>query len=265
MNNGHVPRSVVVIAGARGIGAATVRAFAAAGDGVAVLDVDADAGRELATSLCAAGADVLFREGDAADEHAVDAVVDDACRRFGRLDVVHANAGIGTSSLAIDLELAEWRRIVDVNLTGCFLAARAAMRRMDPARGGSIVFTSSPHAFATVPTTSPYAATKAGVLGLVRALAIEAAPLRIRVNAVVPGAVDTPMVQDFIALQPDPAGTLRAFEQQHPLGRLCRPDEVADAIVFLSSDAASFITGVALPVDGGLLASLSTSVRGDER
>ena len=199
-------RVAVVIAGARGIGAATTRALAGAGARVAVLDVDAEAGEELVAQLARDGLEIEFRQGDAADERAVDAIVEDAWQREGRLDIVHANAGIGASALAVDLDLASWRRVVDVNLTGCFLAARAGLRRMRSGPGGAIVFTSSPHALATTPASSPYAATKAGILGLTRALAIEGAAHGVRVNAVLPGAVDTPMVQDFIAARPTPPG-----------------------------------------------------------
>ena len=254
----------VVVAGARGIGAATARALAGAGARVAVLDIDAAAGNELVSNLRADGLQASFHRGDAADESDVEAIVEDACERYGRLDIVHANAGVGATALAVDLDLASWRRVLDVNLTGCFLAARAALRRMRSARRGAIVFTSSPHALATTPASSPYAATKAGILGLTRALAVEGAAHGVRVNAVLPGAVDTPMVRDFVAAQADPAAMLKRLEAQHPLGRLCRPEEVAAAVQFLVSDAASFITGVALPVDGGLLASLATSVRYDE-
>jgi NAD(P)-dependent dehydrogenase (short-subunit alcohol dehydrogenase family) len=257
-------RVAVVIAGARGIGAATTRALATAGAHVSVLDVDAAAGNELMAELQAAGLEISFRHGDAADEGDVEAIAEDAAARHGRLDIVHANAGIGATALAVDMELASWRRVIDVNLTGCFLAARAGLRRMQSGRGGAIVFTSSPHALATTPASSPYAATKAGILGLTRALAIEGAVHGVRVNAVLPGAVDTPMVQDFIAAQADPAGMQRRLESQHPLNRLCRPEEVAAAVQFLVSDASSFITGVALPVDGGLLAAMATSVRYDE-
>jgi NAD(P)-dependent dehydrogenase (short-subunit alcohol dehydrogenase family) len=254
----------VVVAGARGIGAATARALAEAGARVAVLDIDDAAGGELMSDLAADGLQAWFHCGDAADETDVEAIVEDAFQRYGRLDIVHANAGIGATALAVDLDLASWRRVIDVNLTGCFLAARAGLRRMRSARGGAIVFTSSPHALATTPASSPYAATKAGILGLTRALAVEGAAHGVRVNAVLPGAVDTPMVRDFVAAQADPAGMLRRLEAQHPLGRLCRPEEVAAAVQFLVSDASSFITGVALPVDGGLLASLATAVRYDE-
>jgi NAD(P)-dependent dehydrogenase (short-subunit alcohol dehydrogenase family) len=257
-------RVAVVIAGARGIGAASTRALAAAGAHVSVLDVDAEAGEELAAELQAAGLEISFRRGDAADENDVESIAEDALARHGRLDIVHANAGIGATALAVDMDLSSWQRVVDVNLTGCFLAGRAGLRRMQAEHGGAIVFTSSPHALASTPASSPYAATKAGILGLTRVLAVEGAAHGVRVNAVLPGAVDTPMVQDFIAAQADPAGMRRRLESQHPLNRLCRPEEVAAAVQFLVSDAASFITGVALPVDGGLLAAMATTVRYDE-
>jgi NAD(P)-dependent dehydrogenase (short-subunit alcohol dehydrogenase family) len=132
---------------------------------------------------------------------------------------------------------------------------------METQRSGSILLTSSPHAFATSAVASAYAASKAGILGLVRALAVEAAPFGVRVNALVPGATDTPMVRDYAAGSPDPAAAIEAFASIHAIKRLARPEEVAAAAVFLASDDASFTTGSAIHVEGGLLAQLPGGVR----
>jgi NAD(P)-dependent dehydrogenase (short-subunit alcohol dehydrogenase family) len=129
--------------------------------------------------------------------------------------------------------------------------------------GGAIVLTSSPHGVATAPACAPYAATKAALLGLTRALALDGAPHGVRVNAVIPGAIDTPMVRTFVDAQPDPEQALQAFARIHPLGRIGQPEDVAAAVLFLVSDAASFVTGTSLAVDGGLLATLAGGVQYD--
>jgi NAD(P)-dependent dehydrogenase (short-subunit alcohol dehydrogenase family) len=175
---------------------------------------------------------------------------------WGRLDIALANAGIGVTRRVAQLPLAEWQRVIDVNLTGSFLVARAALRVMEPRGSGSVLLTSSPHAFATSAVACAYAASKAGILGLVRALAVEAAPFGIRVNALVPGATDTPMVRDYAAAASDPEAAIAAFASIHAMKRLTRPEEVAAAAVFLASDEASFTTGTAIHIDGGLLAQL---------
>jgi NAD(P)-dependent dehydrogenase (short-subunit alcohol dehydrogenase family) len=250
----------VIIGSAAGIGAATVRAFAAEGARVLMVDVDADRGAALAAELSQTGSDVRFQAGDQASERDVDAAIAACVDAWGRLDVVHANAGVGVSRRVAELPLADWQRSIDVNLTGSFLAARAALRVMEPRRSGSIVLTASPHAFATSPVASAYAASKAGILGLVRAVAVEAAAFDVRINAVVPGATDTPMVRDYAAASEDPEATLEAFADTHAIKRLTRPEEVAAAVVFLASDEASFTTGSALHVDGGALARLASPV-----
>ena len=253
-------RTAVVVGGAVGIGAAVVRRFATEGARVVLVDIDAERGAALAAELTAVGTDVRFRRGDQASEADVDGAVADCVATWGRLDIMLANAGIGVSQRASRLSLAEWQRVIDVNLTGSFLAARAALRVMEPQQSGSILLTSSPHAFATSAVASAYAASKAGILGLVRALAVEAAPFGVRVNAIVPGATDTPMVRDYAAAAPDPEAALAAFASIHAFKRLARPEEVAAAAVFLASDEASFTTGTAIHVDGGLLAQLPGGV-----
>ena len=250
----------VVTGGAKGIGAATVRAFVREGARAVAVDVDEAAGRALERELAP---QVRFLAGDVADEAVSDEAAGTALSAFGRLDFVHANAGIGASVRAVALPLGEWQRVLDVNVTGAFLAARAGLRAMAPARSGSIVLTSSPHALATNPATSAYAASKAGLLGLTRSLALEAAATGIRVNAVLPGAIDTPMVRSFIDASDDPPALERRFASLSPLCRLGRPEEIAEAVLFLASGAASFVTGAVLAVDGGLLARLAGDIAYD--
>jgi NAD(P)-dependent dehydrogenase (short-subunit alcohol dehydrogenase family) len=198
---------------------------------------------------------IHFRHGEVTDEEAVHSIVSEAMREHGRLDVMHANAGIEWMKGIADTTHEEWSRVIDVNLTGVYLATRYALIEMIRAGRGAIVITSSPHAFNTVPDAGAYAASKGGTLALMRALALEGASHGIRVNAVIPGAIDTPMLRREAAGAPDPARQLERFGAIHPLNRLGRADEVAEAALFLASDAASFVTGAALPVDGGLLAA----------
>lgn len=254
----------LITGGAKGIGAASVRELSRRGARVVILDTDERAGHVLEADP-ATGGRCLFVCGDTGNEDDVEAAFAAARARFGGVSVLHVNAGIGVSKHVVDLSLSEWQRIIDVNLTGAFLTCRAALREMPPAGGGAIVLTSSPHALVTTASASPYAASKAGMLGLVRALAIEGAPHRVRVNAVLPGAVDSPMLRDHVATFADPAAELARFAVIHPLRRLARPEEIAVAVAFLLSDAAGFITGAALPVDGGLLASMAGNIEYEEK
>lgn len=246
---------MIVTGGASGIGAACALAFATEGATTFVLDNSPAGGTELENGLEERGATVHFRHGDVTDEEAVRSIVAEAMREYGRLDVMHANAGIEWMKGIADTTHEEWSKVIDVNLTGVYLATRYAMIEMVQARRGAIVITSSPHAFNTVPDAGAYAASKGGTLALMRALALEGAPHGVRVNALVPGAIDTPMLRREAAGAPDPERQLERFGAIHPLNRLGRGAEVAEAALFLASDAASFITGAALPVDGGLLAA----------
>jgi NAD(P)-dependent dehydrogenase (short-subunit alcohol dehydrogenase family) len=243
-------RVVAVTGGATGIGAATARAFAREGAQVTILDVNSAEGE--ATAAAIGG---RFRAVDVSEEDAVREAVGEMVRDFGRLDVMHANAGIEWVKGIAQTTLCEWRRVIDVNLTGVYLACRYALLRMMEQRSGAIVVTASPHAVNTVPDAGAYAASKGGVLALTRALALEGAPYGVRVNCLLPGATDTPMLRREAQAAPDPEEQIRRFALIHPLARLCRPEEVAEAALFLASDAASFVTGAALPVDGGLLAA----------
>ncbi|MDQ3890163.1 MAG: SDR family oxidoreductase [Actinomycetota bacterium] len=240
---------VMVSGGATGIGAASARAFAAEGARVTILDVNAVDGEATAGEIGG-----RFREVDVTDEAEVREAVEETVSEYGRLDVMHANAGIEWTKRVVDTELEEWNRVIAVNLTGVYLCCRYALRRMVEQKRGALVITASPHALVTVPDAGAYAASKGGVLALNRALALEGAPHNVRSNALLPGAIDTPMLRREAEVAPDPDEQVRRFGLIHPIARLGRPEEVAQAALFLASDAASFVTGTALAVEGGLLA-----------
>lgn len=251
-------RVALVVGGARGIGEATARALAREGSRVVLVDIDGAGADAVAEAIGGIGI-----EGSADDEDVIDAAVARAMTAFGRLDIVHANAGIGASLRVVDLERADWQHVLDVNLTGAFLLGRAALRAMRAQGSGAIIVTSSPHGLATNAATAAYSASKAGLLGLVRSLAIEGAEFGVRANAVIPGVIDTPMVRTYLESRPDPAAARARFASMSPFGRLGTSAEVAEAVLFLASDAASFVTGTALHVDGGLLATLPGAVEYD--
>jgi NAD(P)-dependent dehydrogenase (short-subunit alcohol dehydrogenase family) len=248
----------IVTGAAAGIGLAVARALVGEGANVVMVDVDEASLQAAAAEL---GPAAVAISGNAADPAAVDHALEEAAARFGRLDLVHAKAGFGIDKRAVDLSLEEWTQVIDVNLTGPFLLARGALRVFErDGQRGAIVFTSSPHALATTPATAAYASSKAALLGLTRTLALEAAAQGTRVNAVLPGPTVTRMVEEFITRSPDPEVSRARFARTAPLGRMASPGEIADAVLFLLSDAASFVTGTSLAVDGGLLAAMATPV-----
>jgi NAD(P)-dependent dehydrogenase (short-subunit alcohol dehydrogenase family) len=177
----------------------------------------------------------------------------------GRLDVVVSNAGIARHATAPDLDPADLETLLATNVAGFFHLLACAVPLLRESGGGSIVAVSSVHAVATAPLVSAYAATKAAIVAAVRGAALDHAPDGIRVNAVLPGSVDTPMLRASAARRypEDPDRAVREWGARHPLGRVLHPDELAAAIVFLSGPEASGITGTALAVDGGLLAALA--------
>jgi NAD(P)-dependent dehydrogenase (short-subunit alcohol dehydrogenase family) len=242
-------RVVTITGGASGIGRACTLAFAREGARVAVLDRDESALAGISSELDALGADFRTWLVDVSDAAGVDGVFDDVVAQFGRLDVGFNNAGTITPSRIIH-ETAEedWDRVIDVNLKGIWLCMRAQVRHM-LARGGVIVNTASAAGLVGSPGTSAYVASKFGVIGLTKAVASEVADRGIRVNAVAPGTIATPL-NNTLFDQPDPFAhaIVRGLP---PIGRQGKPEEIADAVLWLSSPRSSFATGAAFVVDGG--------------
>jgi len=244
-------RAATLVTGASsGIGRATAERLARAGAPVALVALPGPPLDDAVAACRAAGATAVGHAADVGDPAAVDAAFAAAERDLGPVGAVVNNAGTSLVASLADTDDAAWQRLLHTNLTGSFNVLRAAARAMLPRRAGAIVNTASELAVTGQAGYVAYSATKGGILAMTRALAAEAAPHGVRVNAVCPGAIDTPMMDETFARFPGFREMLIGFV---PTGRMGTATEVADAIAWLLSDAASFVTGEALTVEGGLL------------
>ncbi|GAA3111998.1 SDR family NAD(P)-dependent oxidoreductase [Streptomyces echinatus] len=232
----------VVSGGASGIGAAAAAALIARGVRVAALDLDSGQVAAPAVGIAC----------DVSDDASVRAAVDEVVARFGRIDIVVNNAGIAAQGDVSANDDDEWRRVLDVNVIGMVRLARAALPHLRKSPAAAIVNTCSSFALTGVPRRVLYSTSKGAVHAMTLAMAADHVREGIRVNAVAPGAVDTPWIQRMLARTPDPEAARDALNDRHPLGRTARPEEVGEAIAYLATPASSATTGTVLSVDGGI-------------
>lgn len=244
-------KNMIVTGAASGIGLATVQRCLSEGANVVLSDVAGSEGAARARELDGRPGRCLFMPCDVTSSEQVDRLVVDTAAQLGSVDVVFSNAGIGALGPAQDTTDADYLRVIDINLNGVFRVARAALRQMYRQGRGSLINCASILGTLGQSGTVAYSAAKGGVVNMTRTLAIEAAPHGVRVNSIGPGYIDTPLLKDL------PPEMRQALIGLHPIGRLGRADEVANAVLFLGSDEASFVTGAYLLVDGGYAAGKS--------
>jgi len=243
----------LVTGGAMGIGAATAKLLGELGAAVAILDLDVKRGESLVSEMQQLGQQAAFYRCDVGSLDAVEDAVKQAEARFGAVHLLASNAGIQRYGDVVSTDVKTWDETLRVHVQGCFHAIRAAVPAMLRAGGGAVVVTGSVQSLTAVQDSAAYVTAKHALLGLVRSVALDFAARGIRANCVLPGTIDTPMLRAVAAEAKDPEFLLRQCARMHPLGRIGQPEEVARAIAFLLSDWASFITGAALLVDGGML------------
>lgn len=251
-------RGVLVTGGALGLGRGIAQAFAREGGHVAIADINADAAAALARELSEGGGKAVAVVGDVSDAADAERMVREAVDALGRLDILVNNAGIQPMDWYYrvdEMPIEVWDRIIGVNLRGQFLMSKFAIPSILAAGGGCIVNMASVQGLQSMPRVPAYAASKGGILSLTRNMAMDYARRGIRVVAICPGTMDSEMVRTSArAVGGDIEENLRRFGKVHPIGRLGQPDDIANAVLFLASPRASFITGEYLCVDGGLMA-----------
>ena len=250
---GRLDDRIAFITGAAGgIGAATARRFVAEGAAVTCADLNDEAGEKLVSELESAGGRARYVHCDVSDPNAVRAAVDGCAEAFGGVDVLFNNAATSSAGYVGDLDLEQWDHSLRVMLSASLYGMQAALPHMLERGRGSIINTSSIYGHVASPGVAPYTTAKAGLINLTRTAAIEYARKNIRVNAICPGVVDTPMFEATLSI-----GLKQRDEvaEMHPIGRVIEPEEIANLVLFLASDESSAITAQAIVIDGGLIAN----------
>ena len=243
----------IVTGGAMGIGKAAALALAREGAKVAVADIEDKAGAATADEIRAAGGEAFFHHTDVGITADVERLVRTTIGRYGRLDVLFSNVGIAIGGSVAELEEEDWNRLININLTSIWRGMKYAIPEMIKRGGGSIINTSSVQSLLGFPGWAGYAASKGGINALTQQAAVDYAKHNIRVNAIAPGTIMTPMNESILKTAENPQGLIDTWKSMHALERVGKPEEVAEAVVFLASDESSFITGEVLRVDGGMV------------
>jgi NAD(P)-dependent dehydrogenase (short-subunit alcohol dehydrogenase family) len=246
-----IEKVALVTGAAKGIGLGCARMLAKAGASVALVDVDGAGAESAAAALRESGATADAFVTDVSQSSQVSAMIGGVLARFGRLDIVVNNAGVHDSKSIEHASEADWDRIIAVNLKGVFLVTKAALPHLKATRG-NVINMSSMVGLVGQANAGAYAASKGGIIALTKNLALDFAPYGIRVNCICPGWVETPLVNAWFKLQPDELTARQYINSVHPLGRIATIDDVGRAAVFLASEASAFVTGIVLPVDGGV-------------
>jgi NAD(P)-dependent dehydrogenase (short-subunit alcohol dehydrogenase family) len=241
----------VITGAASGIGLGSAVVFAREGAKVVIADVDEDGGKQTVTDIQSIGGDAIFARADVSKSADVQGMIKAAVSNWGKLDALYNNAGIENDGFVADYDEETWTRTIDVNLKGAFLGAKYAFRQiMKQGSGGSIINTSSVLGLLSMPGCCAYSASKSGIIGLTRALALDGGPIGIRVNCICPGYVLTRLTKPFLRDEDD----LKRIAKVHPISRIGEPEEIGKVAAFLASDDASFVTGSIVSADGGISA-----------
>jgi NAD(P)-dependent dehydrogenase (short-subunit alcohol dehydrogenase family) len=247
-------KTVLITGGASGIGRATAVLFAHEGAAVAITDLNENAGKDVVREMVAAGGRAIFEPGDVTRAADCRRVVERTVHEFGGIDILFNNAGIIRRASVTELSEEDWDRVMAVNVKSIFLMSREVIPIMAKAGGGSIINMASGWGLAGGPRAAVYCASKGAVVLLTKAMAVDHGPQHIRVNCICPGDTDTAMLRHEAQQLGEPNDRFLAEAARRPLGRVGKPEEIAQAALYLASDAASFVTGAALVVDGGGLA-----------